>query len=165
MKTDISDFMTRLSGVRRSVVRDFSRRAVTAPQMSVAEAGWKNTIASNPNKDVLMAFGVDASGLQKRRDLASQGFQTTGGVGHFKDYYVANGVLRGGMRGKGIQQTAAGGRQIYSIPCVPRGDSRQLVSMQAKYVDPLKFPSTRIIKYLRGHWGQNAGVTNNETIW
>ena len=113
---------------------------------------------SNPG--ILKAFARDGEGLARRRQLEEQGFQVSGGAGKFRPYYVQNGILRGGLTGRGLQVG-----NNYAIPVQPNGDERVLQSMIAKYTNPNKFPSTRLIKFVRGHWGINPGTTQHEAIW
>lgn len=50
-------------------------------------------------------------------------------------------------KGAGLQEST------FMIPIQPKNEERILQSVQAKYTNPLPGLLTRIIKYVRGHWG------------
>ena len=111
---------------------------------------------------VAIAYGLTNEGIQKRREAAAGNFQPSSGRGKFNAYYIANGVVRGGFTARGREN----GDGTYSIPVRAGNDKRVLQSLQAKYTHPMAFPSTRIVKFIRGHWGNPAGGKwKDESLW
>ena len=123
---------------------------------------WANYVKALPEADKF-GLGADAPGLAKRAALIKEGFHTSsGGMGKYRPYYIESGILRGGITGRG-RETDDGG---FAIPSKLQSDpTRKLQSVMAKYTDPGLFPSTRMVKYVRGHWGSGARGNDLHSLW
>ena len=97
------------------------------------------------------AFGADDEGIAHRKRIAMQGFTISGGVGKKSAYTITNGILRGGLTARGDSV----GNGKFAID--EKIGTRQLSKLQAYYVDPMLLPATRVVKYIRGHWGVKTG--------
>lgn len=158
-RSELSTRMKNMSALRTPIVKEWTNKNNVYDTQSLASTGWLNFLRDK-GEDALSAFGMDHAGRVKRKQLLEEDFSVSGGAGKFKRYYVANGVLRGGLTAKGKNHG-----NMYSIPIKPNGDKRVLQSLQAKYTNPFMFPSTRIIKFVRGHWGQSPGENKFEAVW
>ena len=150
--------MTEMAAKRVPFLKMYHSTASTYKTAAEATASWMDWMKKNP--DVIQSFGVDDEGLKRRLKLNQEGFQLSGGAGKFKPYYIQNGILRGGLTAKGINEG-----DKFSIPVKPQNDTRILQSLMAKYTNPMLCPATRIIKFIRGHWGVGKGTTIHEAVW
>ena len=153
--------MSKLGSARQQLNKAYNQLGEVFATHEKASLNFEQFLINyDSNPEILKAFARDKEGLKKRQLLEEQGFQASGGSGKFRPYYVQNGILRGGLTAKGIQVG-----DNYAIPIQPRGEERVLQSLVAKYTNPNKFPSTRLIKFIRGHWGVGAGKTPYEGVW
>lgn len=164
-----------IGGIKKDVAAAWGAAAQAHDDRELAEVAWKTFLESKTasvqaadgsgtyqfdNNLVRQAFGRDAIGEAKRKNLEDQGFMRTGGGGKFKPYYVAGGILRGGFTGKGRDHGNA-----FMIPIKPRNEKRILQSVLAKYTNPTSWPATRVVKYVRGHWGQSNAKGDNDLLY
>lgn len=151
-------------GVRRQqAARKFRQTQVNVSNDHVElSQRWAAYVKALP-EDEKFGLGADVTGLAKRAALFKEGFHTsTGGMGKYRPYYIENGILRGGITGRG-RETENGG---FAIPASLSSDpTRKLQSVMAKYTDPSMFPSSRMVKYVRGHWGSGAHTNEMHGLW
>lgn len=115
-------------------------------------------------------WSPSAESIAAGRLRKSQGFHAVKySHGSIAPYYVEHAILRGGGTRRGHENAQAGTFAIQTA-----AGTRQLKSLQAKYTDPTLFPSTRIIKFIRGYWGAKREdphtrlrnpIKSNATIW
>ena len=157
-------FMMRAQGVtRQQAARDFRENEgnVSNDRAELTER-WGEYV-KGLTEEAKFGLGADAIGLAKRAALTKEGFHTSsGGMGKYRPYYIENGIMRGGITGRG-RETEDGG---FAIPARLASDpTRKLQSIMAKYTDPAMFPSTRMVKYVRGHWGSGARGNDEHKLW
>ena len=156
----LSNRATKLAGGRKAV----SGIITMDVDLVKAQDSYLQAISNvaKSNNDVAIAYGLTPIGLQKRREAAQANFHPASGKGKFNPYYISNGVVRGGFTARGRDNDDG----TYSIPVRPGNDRRVLQSLQAKYTHPMAFPSTRIVKFIRGHWGDGkGGKWQDESVW
>lgn len=158
-RSELSQKMKDMSTLRAPIVKEWTNMNNVYDTQTLASSAWLGFLRSK-GEDTLSAFGLDHAGRARRKQLLQEDFSVSGGAGKFKRYYIANGILRGGLTARGKNHG-----NMYSIPIKPNGDKRVLQSLQAKYTNPFMFPSTRIIKFIRGHWGQSSGENKYEAVW
>ncbi len=148
---------------RREAAKNFRNNFgnVSNDRVGLANS-WANYIKTLTEEEKF-GLGADAAGLAKRAALNKEGFHTSsGGMGKYRPYFIENGIMRGGITGRG-RETENGG---FAIPAKLASDpSRRLQSVMAKYTDPLMFPATRMVKYVRGHWGSGARGNEMDKLW
>jgi len=144
--------------IRGALIKKFAGYAANpanyAMQSKQAEKNFADFVKANGAE---YAFGIDQKGLANRQKSAAAGFTKTGGRGQFSPFIVSSGILRGGYTGK---MEDVGNRS--SIP-ITIGD-RTLVSCRGKYSNPLSFPTSRVVKFFRGSWGNAKTLHNYERL-
>ena len=104
-------------------------------------AGYRRTVMGRQLAPTLM--GYDAAGMAKRSRAV---FLAPSRAARPRAYYISGGKLMGGP-----PQVGESLGEKYSIPNT-MDKTRELTTAVGKYVDPQLLPSTRIVKYVRGHW-------------
>lgn len=145
----LKERMSKLQEARNEILQQWKIHNNVAIDRNAIESAWETATRNQ--------FGFMPD--DKRRLLASQGFRFSGGSGKFRPYFIDGGILRGGMTAHGKEADGT-----FAIPTNP-GDNRQLTSLQAKYTNPSMYPMTRIIKFIRGRWGEGPTAQEYEGVW
>lgn len=170
-KTPEAQAALELNKQRFKVRKDIKYDALTKQWASIgsgisktpqeAAAKWTKWVSGDKEKE--LRFGVPGY-TPPEANLPYIPY--VGGInrGSIAPYYVEMGVIRGGGHRKGIhiQNNKLGGSgDGFAIPMVD-STNRKLISLQAKYKNPLLFPHSRIIKFIAGRFGEGYDASNRK---
>lgn len=156
-----------VSKARKEVMTAWNAVNGETPFKSVAklESAWSTFIDSNAwslPEGVKYSLGIDDLGMQRRKMKEDEGWNPSGGKTYFLPYYIQGGIMRGGAHPR-MYSVNCGGQSGGGVPD-ELADGRKLISVEAKYAHPMHFPSTRIVKWIRGHWGRTEGAGSFEPV-